>query len=72
MYQIENDVPPPKDQNKGGCKPKYPWVQLQVGQSFVGDRNAGYAMNNWNLRHPETRFVSRTLEDGKVRIWRVA
>lgn len=34
MYQIEDNIPVPQDGWRLGVEPKYPWRELQVGQSF--------------------------------------
>lgn len=43
----------------------YPWDEIQVGSYFAvpeaGYANARSSMSRRNQRHPETRFVSRTV-----------
>jgi hypothetical protein len=74
---IEKNVPLPIR-----VKPsKYPWAEMQVGDSFLflpqdGESTrdtqlrACNAASQWGRRHT-TRFTVRTLKDGNVRVWRV-
>lgn len=61
--------------NGGGRGGKYPWAQMQVGDSFlVAQAKIATICNAVSSRkkhnHPE-RYTARTV-DGGVRVWRVA
>ena len=68
MYKIEKNVPMPT----GTKLAKYPWIEMEVGHSFVVDhvvrvRSAAQAHNN---THKE-KFVVRKGHDGVFRCWRI-
>lgn len=64
-FEIDKGIPFP-DGSRGNKK--YPWSQLSVGDSILGDMKVYYAARSWGIRHGVT-FVSRS-EGGKLRIWR--
>lgn len=71
MYSIETSIPFPASP---GWKAKYPWRELDVGQSFfVSDvkfrtMQAGASLAGRRLNK---QFRARIV-DGGVRIWRIA
>ena len=77
-YQIDRGIPMPPPCR--GAAAKYPWREMEVGESFFVEasakdavvirsrvRSAGYSQR---LAHG-TRFTVRTVEGG-VRVWRIA
>ena len=76
MYQIEAGIPIPARTTKGGAgrKPKYPFAELQVGESFlVPGKTADKIGSTVTLARKRTgrNFTVRNV-DGGVRIWRTA
>lgn len=74
MFKIEKDVPVAKISGGPG-RPrdsKYPFDLMDVGDSFFvdTDKSSGHIVAQGNKRHPDRKFVSRTVEGG-VRVWRV-
>ncbi len=72
MLKIDKGVPLPEPMF-GGRTSKYPWRQMEVGDSFFV---LGGARNNLNLaasankHHAPKRFAARSVEGG-VRVWRI-
>ena len=73
-FKIEKGVPLPDQSSRGGRRGKYPWAELEVGDSFFVPgktaRQLGGANTGGRRAFPDRRFVSRTVEGG-TRIWRV-
>lgn len=75
MYEIQKDIPtPPRDQLGRGRTRRYPFAEMDVGDSFlVPDRSAGaiaQAIRRANTTLEGKRFGYRTVNDG-VRVWRI-
>jgi hypothetical protein len=73
MLEIEKNVPAPS-QNGAGRPAKYPFAQMQPGDSiFVpGLKTApGGTMTKHIMLHPGQKFATRK-EEGGMRIWRIA
>ena len=73
MFEIETGFAIPEQTKRGG-KRKYPWYELEVGQSFfVPD---AYSSFSALVRAQTTRMAPRKFEhrwvDGGVRVWRTA
>ena len=72
-YKIEKGFPIPLPCKRG--KAKYPWRELEVGDSFfvAGAKSVIIASsaNGFAARHPGLNFVCRQVEGG-VRVWRIA
>lgn len=57
----------------GKTKPKYPWLEMKVGQSFVvqnppvGFRSNAHVFGSRN----KMKFSVRKQPDGSMRVWRV-
>lgn len=73
MIEIDSDIPLPFPRT--GRPRKYPWLELEVGESFlchdlnaesVGPQGTRYCERKGLDRH----FVQRVQEDGKLRVWR--
>lgn len=77
-FVIEDDVPLPSHPGPRTGTSKYPFAQMEVGQSFlVGSdikpstlRSAISAYTKANPTKPAKRFAARIV-DGGVRVWRV-
>lgn len=72
MIQIDKGIPIPGR----GRKAKYPWRQMEVGDSFIiintTNRSCSRYVGWANKLYVPLRFVGRTMPDGNYRIWRVA
>jgi len=69
MYEIDKDVPLPKEK----VKHNYPHEQLQVGESFLvmgGNMNILCNYNRIKGKKMDRQFVCRKEGDG-IRVWRV-
>ena len=78
-YEIEKNIPiPAPAQNRKGAKSKYPWKEMEIGDSFFipnppkATKN-GYFTNVAGVasRRLKMKFVQRA-EGSGLRIWRVA
>ena len=73
MIKIDKHVPIPKDNR--GRQSKYPWDQMDVGDSFLvgpdGPRGMRGIASGAGTKRGK-KFATRALEDGSVRVWRVA
>ena len=69
MIKIDSHIPFPDD----GKSSKYPWRELQVGQSFVYDGNVINAQQAalYHSRRKSKTFKASTLRN-EVRVWRTA
>jgi hypothetical protein len=78
-YKIDTHVPLPKMRGAGGKgNYKYPWNEMEVGQSFfVPDTTIGrfYSQTRAAAKRYSKKFIARSWvnDDGAegVRIWRV-
>jgi hypothetical protein len=74
MYKIEKGVPIPDDLIQD-LKRKYPFAELEVGDSFVvagrDMRKAMRAADQYKRRHQGWSYRAKRLDDGTVRLWRV-
>lgn len=73
-YVIETNVPCPSPRGRGS-KPKYPFAEMKVGDSFLATdstaKQVGMAAVCWAKHHKNGfKFSCRTLPDG-ARCWRV-
>ena len=73
-FQIEKVRLPLKSGPAGGRPPRYPWRELQQGESFFVPGETRIAINYWNRIMPERQYIARKAKkDGVVglRIWRL-
>jgi hypothetical protein len=73
MIEVQKGVPMPADRNGNTRKGKYPWKQMEVGDSFfVPNKSTSAFGANIVVAKRSTgfNFVSRNENDG-VRVWRV-
>jgi hypothetical protein len=73
-FKIEKGVPLPLPRRPRRLA-KYPFANLQVGDSFLvpGFSKNGQisgSLANWAKAHPEWRFATRKVEGG-LRVWRI-
>lgn len=54
---------------KGGRRSKYPWREMEVGDSFFLPK-ATVSMGAANDRYAPTKFIMRKV-DGGHRVWRI-
>ena len=76
MKQIEKGIPIQK--NRPGPKRKYPFLEMEIGESFVSDTsgiNASVVAGHGTERYSPRRFTGRKIADGpdagKYRVWRI-
>jgi hypothetical protein len=69
--KIEKNVPPPDDPRPV----VYPFARMTLGDSVTLDGEAGQSMakaaRSYSRRHPGWRCVTRTLDTGATRVWRI-
>ena len=76
--KVESGVPIPEGGDKLGRSRLYPWLEMEVGQSFqcpVGKHDhVRTAASSWTKRDPEDprAFTVRRMKDGTYRCWRIA
>jgi hypothetical protein len=72
QIEIETGIPLPLGRKYGPVS-KYPWAQLEVGESFfVADPPSHFAtMVSHASRIHSRKFIQRQV-DGGIRVWRVA
>jgi len=73
MFQIEKNIPAPVHMGSG-AKPKYPFAQMEVGDSFFAPNMTARALINasqWHANKTGKKFTCSTVEGG-ARCWRVA
>jgi hypothetical protein len=70
--KIEKGVPIPTE-GQGACKEKYSFIEtMEVGDSFLmteKERNNLYSYFSSRRTVPHYKFISRTLENGTLRVW---
>ena len=78
-YEIEDGVPLPDGEGRGGRPTIYPLADLEVGQSFFAagksTSNLSSAWNTPGVKRLGREFTSQsTVENGVegVRVWRIA
>ena len=73
MFEISDSIPPPPTV---GRPSKYPFRQLQIGQSFRVDSTkvASVPVSYWRLATGFSLTARKVVEDGviAVRVWRTA
>lgn len=73
-YVIEKGVPTPPPRHHGSGTIKYPFHEMEVGDSFHAPaeeaKRARLAATGWGKRNGR-KFVGRKNGDG-IRIWRIA
>ena len=70
-FEISSTIPIPEP--KRGRRPKYPWRQMNVGDSFFvpGRKTTFIAGIAWNQKNRYgTEWTCRAI-DGGVRVWRI-
>ena len=71
-FKIEDDHAIPAARQPTVRREKYPWSQLEIGQSFfVGDKSLSSMSSNAAHagRRNGKKFIARSV-DGGVRVWR--
>jgi hypothetical protein len=72
VIEIDKNIPAPDPSRRGGAK--YPWRQMEVGDSFfvadVTTNNLGTAAQQVGKRMGAT-FTTRKV-DGGARVWRIS
>lgn len=74
-FTIESDIPVPKRTGGRAGGSKYPFAQMQIGQSFLVGSDVKVttvrsAIGAFTKNHPDFKFAVRSTEAG-VRVWRV-
>jgi hypothetical protein len=74
MIKIDKGLPLPTRKYGSGRPPKYPWGEMDVGDSFYAPGVRRQSMSGLALRAqkslPGKKWAVRTVEGG-VRVWRV-
>jgi hypothetical protein len=73
MFTIEKNVAIPAASRTGGGKSKYPWAQMEIGDSFFvpgAKVETFYTLVSAQNKKGDARFICRKI-DGGVRVWRV-
>ena len=70
VYKIEKNIPIPFSSGQGRF-PKYPFAQMQVGDSVLIPLNSRSAAYSWAKLH-DRRFTCRPEGTKSVRVWRIA
>lgn len=73
MYKIDKNIPIPSKYSKG-IKTKYPWRELEVGDSFFVENRTSTQMINTSKNTSKNsghKYVCRKEGNG-CRVWRVA
>jgi hypothetical protein len=73
MFTIEKNVAIPAASRTGGGKAKYPWAQMEIGDSFFvpgAKVETFYTLVSAQNKKGDARFICRKQEGG-VRVWRV-
>lgn len=70
-YEIESGIPIPPAQTRGRIGPKYPWNEMEIGDSFVYPKSikAARGVIYGAGKKSGKKFTAREL-NGQVRIWR--
>jgi hypothetical protein len=76
QFKIEKGVPLPSWQTGRAGQSKYPFADLQVGDSFLVPHFAKTSqmsalIGRWQRTHSNQRFATRKVEGGGVRVWRI-
>jgi len=68
---IERGIPVPTRERKPR---RYPWRELEVGESFVylGNPRAAYPHAQKQSERLKRTFYAAAIGDGRVRVWRIA
>jgi hypothetical protein len=76
MYKIDKNIPIPKGIHGGGPPCKYPFDDMEVGDSFLipctreEKGNIQSAVNASMKRVPHMRFTTKYVTKG-IRVWRI-
>ncbi len=77
-YEIEKGIPIP-NQYRGGTKRKYPFNDMEVGDSFLvlcskkRSKNVSASLKGSTRRTKDMSFITRYIStEGGVRIWRIS
>ena len=71
-FKIEKGIPMPPVVKNGIAEKKYPWLQMEVGDSFLIPDKPSRAVGSLIASHNRNgkRFACRTVEGG-TRVWRM-
>lgn len=74
--QIEKNIPlPPRAYDKAGRNARYPFPDMEIGDSFIlklsAKRSVISCLMIYHSRKRGTKYASRRLPEG-LRVWRVA
>ena len=75
MVQIDRNIPIPTTQGGRHGNSKYPWLEMEVGDSFLFQsrtkQNAYSQVSVHNGKHAPKRWITRVTPEGS-RCWRIA
>lgn len=78
MYKIEKDIPAPSERkyNNGGGRQKYPFVDMQIGDSVFIPGATGHEHNACRAARAaasrKKMKITTHFVDGGARIWRIS
>lgn len=76
MIQIDKNIPIPPRPTLPGRPSKYPFAEMEVGDSFATDKPCrGTTISgsiNFAAKKLGYKFTSRKQADGTIRVWRIA
>lgn len=67
-YKIDSGVPV---YLRNRSRKKYPFDEMKIGESFVGDKRARRAALAYNHKAGKKQFITRAEAHDRFRIWRV-
>ena len=73
--KIEKGVPVPPKSRNGGRKLKYPFDQMEVGDSFAANAPQNTVLSSaraYARRNPGMTFTTREIDKKSCRVWRIA
>lgn len=65
--KISKGIPAPSSR---GRRPKYPWHEMKIGDSFLIKNDTTFMVGNANTRYAPKRFTSAREKRG-IRVWRI-
>ena len=73
MVSIDKHIPYFPPQTRSGFNKKYPWAEMEVGDSFIHSASKYTARSSAAKEGDRLgrKFATRALPNGMVRIWRI-
>jgi len=68
QIKIDKGIPIPDGRHNGTV---YPFDGMNVGDSFVVSKRKQAWLSSWWRRYFPKKFISRTVSEKEVRVWRI-